>query len=65
MPGGKSGPEAVKKERPAALGGAKQTDEASGEQVNFAKAQGSSRNDEADLRDVAREAAKKSQQQNH
>jgi hypothetical protein len=38
---------------------AKQTDGASGEQVNFEKAQGSSRNDEADLRDVARKAAKK------
>jgi hypothetical protein len=43
----------------------KQTDGASGEQVNFEKAQGSSRNDEADLRDVARKAAKKSQQRNH
>jgi hypothetical protein len=30
-------------------------------QVDFSKAQGSSRNDEADLRDVARKAAKKSQ----
>jgi hypothetical protein len=36
-------------------------DEASNEQVNFDKARGSSRNDEADLRDVARKAAKKSQ----
>jgi hypothetical protein len=34
------------------------------QQVDFGKAQGSSRNDEADLRDVARRAAKKSQQQN-
>jgi hypothetical protein len=42
----------------------KETDGASGEQVNFEKAQGSSRN-EADLRDVARKAAKKSQQRNH
>ena len=33
-------------------------------QVNFEKAQGSSRHDEADLRDVARKAAKKSQHQN-
>ena len=31
------------------------------QQVDFSKAQGSSRNDEADLRDVARKAAKKSQ----
>jgi hypothetical protein len=38
----------------------KQTDGASGEQVNFEKAQGFSRNDEADLREVARKAAKKS-----
>jgi hypothetical protein len=30
-------------------------------QVDFEKAQGSSRHDQADLRDVAREAAKKSQ----
>jgi hypothetical protein len=30
-------------------------------QVDFSKAQGSSRNDEADLRDVARRAAKKTQ----
>jgi hypothetical protein len=30
-------------------------------QVDFSKAQGSSRNDESDLRDVARQAAKKSQ----
>jgi hypothetical protein len=30
-------------------------------QLDFSKAQGSSRNDEADLRDVARKAAKKSQ----
>jgi hypothetical protein len=30
-------------------------------QVDFSKAQGSSRDDEADLRDVARKAAKKSQ----
>ena len=30
-------------------------------QVDFSKAQGSSRNDELDLRDVARQAAKKSQ----
>ena len=36
-----------------------------GEQVNFEKAQASSRNDEADLREVARKAAKKSQQRNH
>jgi hypothetical protein len=42
----------------------KQTDTTSGDQVNFDKAQGSSRNDEADLRDVARKAAKKSQQRN-
>jgi hypothetical protein len=35
----------------------------SNEQVNFDKAQGSSRNDEADLRDVARKAAKKFQSQ--
>jgi hypothetical protein len=34
---------------------------ASNEQVNFDKALGSSRNDKADLRDVARRAAKKSQ----
>jgi hypothetical protein len=34
------------------------------QQMDFGKAQGSSRNDEADLRDVARRAAKKSQQQN-
>ena len=33
----------------------------SNEQVNFDKALGSSRNDRADLRDVARKAAKKSQ----
>ena len=32
-------------------------------QVDFGKAQGSSRNDEADMRDVARKAAKKSQDQ--
>jgi hypothetical protein len=32
------------------------------EQVNFEKAQGSSRHDEADLRDVARKAAKRSQE---
>jgi hypothetical protein len=38
--------------------------ETSNEQVNLDKAQGSSRNDEADLRDVARKAAKKSQQRN-
>ena len=31
------------------------------EQVDFSKPQGSSRNDEADLRDVARKAANKSQ----
>jgi hypothetical protein len=41
----------------------KPTDGVSGEQVNFEKAQGSSRNDEADLRDVARKAAKN--QRNH
>ena len=40
-----------------------QTDQ-NDQQVDFGKAQGSSRNDEADLRDVARRAAKKSQQQN-
>ena len=33
-------------------------------QVDFGKPQGSSRHDEADLRDVARKAAKKSQQRN-
>ena len=33
-------------------------------QMDFGKAQGSSRHDEADLRDVARKAAKKSQRQN-
>jgi hypothetical protein len=33
-------------------------------QVDFGKPQGSSRHDEADLRDVARKAAKKSQQLN-
>jgi hypothetical protein len=32
------------------------------EQVNFEKAQGSSRHDEADLRDVARKAAKRSKE---
>ena len=48
----KSGPEGAHNEA---------TDKASKEQVNFDKAQGSSRNDEADLRDVARKAAKKSQ----
>ena len=36
----------------------------SGPQMDFGKAQGSSRHDEADLRDVARKAAKKSQHQN-
>ena len=36
-------------------------EKASSEQVDFDKALGSSRNDEADLRDVARKAAKKSQ----
>jgi hypothetical protein len=36
----------------------------SGPQVDFGKAHGSSRHDEADLRDVARKAAKKSQHQN-
>jgi hypothetical protein len=34
-------------------------------QVDFSKAQGSSRNDAADLRDVARKAAKKSQVHRH
>ena len=32
------------------------------EQVNFEKAQGPSRHDEADLRDVARKAAKRSKE---
>jgi hypothetical protein len=39
------------------------TGRVSQKQVDFGKAQGSSRNDEADMRDVARKAAKKSQGQ--